>query len=332
MSARNRIFPVFVSHLGCPHACVFCNQHEITGTAAAEAMRQLNSLIERPPEKTAYELAFYGGSFTAIPEEEQCCYLEAAKRAMELGRVCAIRLSTRPDAVTPEILNRLCHYGVKTVELGAQSMQDPVLERSGRGHSAEDVCRASRMIQNAGLGLVLQMMTGLPGDNDEGAEDTARRLIELKPDAVRIYPTVIVRGTELEKLWRSGRYCEHTVEDAVRVCAKLLPMFEAAGIPVIRLGLNPTDELSSGGALAGAYHPALGELVRSRVLRNRAEQIMTDMHCEGRDVTIHIPEKNLSQMLGQKHCNTVWLKERFSLKELEVIPNPAVSDMEIEKK
>ena len=259
MSARNRIYPVFIPHLGCPHACVFCNQHEITGAAAEEAMRQLNSLTELPPQEEPYELAFYGGSFTAIPVPQQLRYLNTAKRAKEKGVIHTIRLSTRPDAVNPETLERMKQFGVRTVELGAQSMRDEVLTASGRGHSAGDVQNASRMIHEAGLNLVLQMMTGLPGDDDDGAEDTARQLIALRPDAVRIYPTVIVRGTELEARWRAGEYREHTVEDAVRVCARILPLFEAAGIPVIRLGLNPTEELSGGAALAGAYHPALGD-------------------------------------------------------------------------
>ena len=330
MSARNRIYPVFIPHLGCPHACVFCNQHEITGAAAEEALQQLNSLAENPPQEGAYELAFYGGSFTAIPEAQQLRYLEAARRAADRGAVSSIRLSTRPDAVTKEILERLKRYGVGTVELGAQSMQDPVLLAAGRGHSAEDVRRASALIRQAGLSLVLQMMTGLPGDDDDGAVDTARRLIALRPDAVRIYPTVIVRGTELERRWRRGEYREHTVEDAVRVCARLLPLFEAAGIPVIRLGLNPTDELSRGAALAGAYHPALGELVRSRVLRDRAEQRLAEMHCEGGRVTIQVPEKKLSQMLGQKRCNVEWLKNRFRLTALEVSPDSGITDLVIE--
>jgi histone acetyltransferase (RNA polymerase elongator complex component) len=331
MSARNRIYPVFIPHLGCPHACVFCNQHEITGAAAEEALRKLNSLTENPPQGAAYELAFYGGSFTAIPEAQQQRYLEAAGRARDCGAVSSIRLSTRPDAITPEILERLKQYGVGTVELGAQSMQDRVLRASGRGHSAEDVRRASAMIREAGLSLVLQMMTGLPGDDDNGAVDTAVHLVALQPDAVRIYPTVIVRGTELERLWRRGMYQEHTVEDAVRVCARLLPLFQAAGIPVIRLGLNPTDELSGGAALAGAYHPALGELVRSRVLRNRAERQLAEMNCEGEAVTIRVPEKKLSQMLGQKRCNVIWLKERFHPAVLEVCPDPEITDLVIEK-
>jgi histone acetyltransferase (RNA polymerase elongator complex component) len=187
------------------------------------------------------------------------------------------------------------------------------------------------MIREAGLSLVLQMMTGLPGDDDNGAVDTAVQLVALQPDAVRIYPTVIVRGTELERLWRRGEYREHTVEDAARICARLLPLFDAAGIPVIRLGLNPTDELSGGAALAGAYHPALGELVRSRVLRNRAEQEMEKLHCKGEHVRIRVPEKKLSQMLGQKRCNVEWLKERFFLAGLEVCPDLEISELVIEK-
>ena len=330
MSARKRIYPVFIPHLGCPHACVFCNQNEITGAAAEEALRKLNSLTENPPQGAACELAFYGGSFTAIPAEQQLRYLEAAGQARACGAISTIRLSTRPDAVTPEILERLRRYGVETVELGAQSMRDRVLRASGRGHSAEDVRRASEMIREAGLSLVLQMMTGLPEDDDDGAVDTACQLIALKPDAVRIYPTVIIRGTELERRWRRGEYQEHTVEDAVRVCALLLPLFEAAGIPVIRLGLNPTDELSGGAALAGAYHPALGELVRSRILRNRAEQQLAEMRCKGEYVTIRVPEKKLSQMLGQKRRNVTWLKERFHLGALEVCPDPEITDLVIE--
>ena len=331
MSARNRIYPVFIPHLGCPHACVFCNQHEITGAAAEEALRKLNSLTENPPQGAAYELAFYGGSFTALPTEQQLRYLEAAGRARDCGAVSSIRLSTRPDAVTPEILERLKRYGVGTVELGAQSMQEAVLRASGRGPSAEDVRRASAMIREAGLSLVLQMMTGLPGDDDNGAVDTAVQLVALQPDAVRIYPTVIVRGTELERLWRRSMYQEHTVEDAVRVCARLLPLFQAAGIPVIRLGLNPTDELSGGAALAGAYHPALGELVRGRVLRNRVERQLAEMNCKGEAVTIRVPEKLLSQMLGQKRCNVIWLKEHFLLAELKVCPDRESMDLIIEK-
>ncbi len=318
MTPKNRILPIFIPQLGCPHACVFCNQNEITGAALSEAFRQAERLAGLPAQHGKQELAFYGGSFTAIPVSQQIRFLSCARDALENGAVSAIRLSTRPDAISPSVLERLRRYGVSTIELGAQSMLDPVLKLSGRNHTAEDVRRAALLIREGGFRLVLQMMTGLPGDDDKGAVYTASELIALRPDAVRIYPTVIVRGTELERLWRTGQYREHTVEDAVRVCAELLPMFEAADIPVIRLGLNPTDELSSGGAVAGAYHPALGEMVRSRVLRSRAESLLENMNCVGKTVVITVPNRCLSQMIGQKRSNLLWLTDRFKLSGLRI--------------
>ena len=340
MSARREILPVFIPHLGCTHACVFCNQSAITDRDAENALRALDEMLsscapcgagfdtrcENSPtgkqdgSRQGRELAFYGGSFTAIPPEQQLVYLEKAKKALDAGLIASVRLSTRPDAIDAETLGRLRRYGVSTVELGAQSMQDEVLRMSGRGHTAGDVRRAAQCIREAGFSLGLQMMTGLPGDDDEGALRTARELIRLRPDFVRIYPTVIVRGTALERLWREGSYREHTVEDAVRVCSRLLPLFREAGIPVIRLGLNPTDRLSSGDALAGAYHPALGELVYSRILRNRMEDLLSPLACAGRDVEILVPPARLSQAIGQKKCNLVWLTDRFRLASLRILP------------
>ena len=252
MSARRSILPVFVPHMGCPHACVFCDQRRISGQRKTVTPEDVRALVKQaaalPRSGAARQLAFYGGSFTAIPETVQDALLEAGREAMEAGQVDSLRLSTRPDAVDERILERLWSFGVRTIELGTQSMDEEVLRRSGRGHSAEDLRRAARMIREAGFELILQMMTGLPGDTLEKSLYTARELITLEPDGVRIYPTVIVRGTELFDLWRRGEYREHTVEEAVDWCARLLPLFEEAGIPVIRLGLNPTEELSKAGS------------------------------------------------------------------------------------
>ncbi len=324
MMPRNRILPVFIPHLGCPHQCVFCNQNEITGTVAAKALAELEKYCTAPGAADC-ELALYGGSFTTLPVTEQLCYLDTAR-----GNFRSIRLSTRPDAIDRETLCRLLDYGVATIELGAQSMRDEVLTLSGRGHSAEDVRQATRMIHEAGFKLVLQMMTGLPGDDDDGAVYTAEELISLQPDAVRIYPTVIVRGTELERRWREGEYQEHTVEDAVRVCACLLPLFEKAKIPVIRLGLNPTEELSGGAAVAGAYHPALGELVRSRILRNEMEALLQDTDCDGKEVTIRVPAQRLSQAIGQKKSNLIWLKSRFPALNIRIAVGDQDDDLHID--
>lgn len=322
MSAREHIIPVFVPHWGCPNDCVFCNQRRITGQRVSATAETVKTAIENAallPAGVKRQLAFYGGSFTAIPAAEQEELLSAGKAALDAGQISAIRLSTRPDAVDEAVLSRLRRYGVETVELGAQSMDGEVLRLSGRGHTPEDVERASRLLKEGGFRLILQMMTGLPGDSPEKDIATAERLIALRPDGVRIYPTVIVRDTALYDLWRSGRYAEHTVEEAVQVCARLLPLFEAAGIPVIRLGLNPTEELSGGGAVGGAYHPALGELVKSRLCRERLEETLSALPGAKR-VTLGVHPSLLSQMLGQKRENVRYLEGKFALLGLKIRP------------
>ena len=321
MSAREQIIPVFVPHLGCPHACVFCNQRRISGAqqpATAQTVREsLKEAAALPRNGAKRQLAFYGGSFTAIPALQQEELLAAAQEALQRGEIDALRLSTRPDAIDSETLERLRRYGVETVELGAQSMDDEVLRLSGRGHTAADVERAAALVKGAGFRLILQMMTGLPGDSPEKSLETARRLIALRPDGVRIYPTVIVRDTALCDLWQAGLYREHTVEDAVELCARLVPLFEAAGVPIIRLGLNPTEELSGGAAVAGAYHPALGELVKSRVLYYRALELMAKAKVSG-GVTLGVQASLLSQMIGQHRENVKRLKAALELDGLRI--------------
>ena len=321
MSARASIIPVFVPHLGCPHACVFCNQRRISGAQRAATAEDVKNSIEQAaaflPQGGKRQLAFYGGSFTAIPGDQQEALLSAAREALDRGEIDATRLSTRPDAIDDEVLARLRRFGVETVELGAQSMDDEVLRLSGRGHTAADVERASKQVQAAGFKLILQMMTGLPGSTDEKDIETARKIIALRPDGVRIYPTVIVRDTALCDMWRAGEYREHTVEDAVRVCAEILPLFEAVEIPVIRLGLNPTDELTGGAAVAGAYHPALGELVKSRILLNKARALLCGT-APGSRVTLTVGKGKTSQMTGQHRENLRKLTEEFRLAEIKI--------------
>lgn len=317
MTPRRCILPIFVPHAGCPNDCVFCNQKRISGSllpASAETVRDAVSVLE---PGSGYELAFYGGSFTAIPEAEQDALLAAVIPVRESGAVSAIRVSTRPDAITEEKLARLRLYGVETVELGAQSMCNEVLLRSGRGHTSEDTVKAAKLVKDAGFTLILQMMTGLPGGDDARDIETARAIAALRPDGVRIYPTVIIQNTPLEELWRAGKYRAHTVEDAVRVCARILPIFDSAGIPVIRLGLNPSDELSGGAAVAGAYHPALGELVRSRLWRDKAEAMLSGVE-PGEEVVLGVARSRISVMTGQHRANVSYLQERFALRSVRV--------------
>lgn len=323
MSARESIIPVFVPHLGCPNDCVFCNQRRISGSTMPAAPDDVEKAISNaaalPRTGVKRQLAFYGGSFTAIPAAEQTALLAAAKAHLDTGEIDAIRLSTRPDAIDEAILKRLKYYGVETIELGAQSMCDEVLLIAGRGHTAADVEAASKMIKAAGFRLILQMMTGLPGDTKERSIETAKKIIALAPDGVRVYPTVIVRDTALFDLWQAGRYKEHSVEEAVDWCAALVPLFEAAGIPIIRLGLNPTEELSGGAAAGGAYHPALGELVKSRLMLYRAREVLAGVQ-PGAAVVLGTEAGRISQLVGQHRCNVAALTVEFGLRALKVRP------------
>ena len=328
MSARASVIPVFVPHLGCPKACVFCDQRRISGKLRPADARDVHRAVREagePRPNQRRELAFYGGSFTAIPEARQIELLEAAREERERGQIHALRLSTRPDAIDERVLERLRRYGVETIELGVQSMDDRVLELAGRGHSASQARKAAGLVREFGFRLILQMMTGLPGDSGEESVRTARELIALQPDGVRIYPTVILRGTALYELWQRGEYREHTVEDAVEICARILPLFQAAGIPVIRLGLNPTEELSGGEAAGGAYHPALGELVMSRVWLEKARALLSAVP-PGSRVILAAPERQLSQVIGQHRGNLRALEAEFSLRELRIRADKTLCD------
>ena len=333
MSARRSIIPVFVPHLGCPHMCVFCNQRRISGEQAPATARDVEKAIiegrARLPEGTGATLAFYGGSFTAIPASDQEELLAAANPFLRDGTISDIRLSTRPDAIDGATLERLRKYGVRTVELGVQSMDPEVLRLSERGHTPEDARRAAKMVRDAGFELILQMMTGLPGDTPEKSLDTAREFVTLGPDGVRVYPTVIIRDTPLYDMWRAGLYREHTVEDAVELCADISEVFDAAGIPIVRLGLNPTDDLSGGDAAGGAYHPALGELVLSRRYLRREAALLSEKD-RGRDVVFAVKRGRVSAATGQKRANAETLKRDFHVKSVRFTERD-IPDMCVER-
>ena len=328
--ARRDVYPVFIPHLGCPNECVFCDQRRISGSPLPASGRDVAAALERAKADglSGLELAYYGGSFTAVAPALQEELLTAAQPYRADGTIGLIRLSTRPDAINGATIERLRRFGVSMVELGAQSMDDAVLAASARGHTAAETEAAARELRAAGFTLVLQMMTGLPGADRESDIGTARRLIALQPDGVRIYPTVIVENTELCDMWRAGTYREHTVEDAVETCAAILPLFETAGIPVIRLGLNPTEELSGGAAVAGAYHPALGELVRSELMRRQAAVLLRDVPA-GSSVTLGVAPNRVSAMTGQHRRNIERLTEEFQLSALRVRAVPEARDNEI---
>ena len=320
MSPKRRIIPVFVPHVGCPNNCVFCDQKKISGAAAPASPEDVSRAIENAaaviPEGETAELAFYGGSFTAIPTSEQEALLAAARRYDIVG---PIRVSTRPDKIDADAIALLKAYGVETVELGAQSMDDEVLRLSGRGHKAADTERAAELVKGSGLDLILQMMTGLPGDTAEKTLATARKLCSMRPAGVRIYPTVIIRATPLEEMWRAGLYKEHTVAEAVEWCVPVVQTFWDAKIDIIRLGLNPTDDLSGGTAVAGAYHPALGTLVYSRLYLELARELLAGAGELDR-ATLGVDPRAVSYMAGLRRENTLALEKEFAPVKIKIVP------------
>lgn len=304
---RHANVALFVPMNGCPHACSFCNQKSITGRAAQPTPRDVVSaartaLQSLGPAAGSAEIAFFGGSFTAVDRGYMLSLLEAAAPFVGSGAFSGIRISTRPDCVDPGILSLLKRYGVDAVELGAQSMDDRVLALNGRGHTAARVEAAAALIRSSGLSLGLQMMTGLFGDTPAGARKTAERLAALSPDCVRIYPAIVLKGTELGRLFLSGAYLPPTLEETVELCAGLLDFFEARGIPVIRLGLHATPELERD-RLAGPWHPAFRELCESRRFLRRIRAELAGRAAPKGAVTLRVNPRDLSAAIGQRKCN-----------------------------
>ncbi len=242
------IIPIFVPHLGCPNDCVFCNQKSISGEKKQVTSEDVRKIIEEHlkyiKQDSNVEVAFFGGSFTAIEEKKQNELLEVAFEFIKSGKVKSIRISTRPDFINKDILKRLKKYKVKTIELGVQSSNDYILKRARRGHTFEDVKKASKLIRWYGFNLGHQMMVGLPESSKLDEINTAKQLIKLKPKMVRIYPVLVIKNTKLEKDYLDGTYKPYTVVQAVEVCKDLVKMFVKKNINVIRIGLQPTEEIS----------------------------------------------------------------------------------------
>jgi len=323
------IIPFFIPHSGCPHQCVFCNQKKITGqnksAEVSSVPQRINDYLKSDATDEAVQIAFYGGSFTALPVETQKAYLEASRPFIESGQAKGIRLSTRPDSINREILALLKGYHVQTIELGAQSMDDRVLSLSGRGHSAVDTENAARLLREEGFLVGLQLMPGLPGDSAEKFIDTVDKIIALKPDFVRLYPALVIKGTPLEGLYMRGQYTPLSLDEAVSFCSQALLKFEDAGIEVIRIGLQPTEELEKPGTiLAGPYHPAFRQVVESSILLDRMKALLTNSKPSRLEVTFLVNPGDISAAVGQKRSNTECLKNQFALKIIHVRPDQSV--------
>lgn len=303
--SRHANISIFVPHIGCTHRCSFCNQYAITAQTKAPQPEDVFAAVEAAKESPHYcakktELAFFGGSFTAIEKQYMCALLEAAQTALKKGEISGIRLSTRPDAVPTETLALLKKYGVTAIELGCQSLKEEVLLKNHRGHTVQDTVLAAHRIHSFGFELGLQMMTGLYGDTNSGALQTAQIIASLQPETVRIYPTVVLKNTALAKLLQQGLYQPQTLAEAVELTAQLLNFFESRHIRVIRVGLHSIEEKNF---LAGPWHPAFGELCASRVLRNRVLALLKQQKIAPGEVLVTVPQGQLSKMLGQHKEN-----------------------------
>lgn len=317
------IIPFFIPHSGCPHQCVFCNQKSITGRSRSDdaasipdtVARYLNARTRRGP----VQVAFYGGSFTALSFDAQRGLLEAVRPFIEKRQVETIRLSTRPDCISPAVIELLRAHHVTIVELGAQSMDDRVLSLAGRGHAAADTASAVRLLKDARFTVGLQLMPGLPGDNAPRFASTLGEVVRLAPDFVRLYPALVLRGTPLESLYRSGQFTPLTLDDAILLCAEALLKFEQAGIKVIRMGLQPTEELEKPGTIvAGPYHPSFGEMVESAILLERMRAALKSMAAAPLRVEFYVHPRDVSAAAGHRRRNIERLKKEFCLQEVRI--------------
>lgn len=316
MKKKHYNIPIFVPHIGCPHDCVFCNQRHITGVQSKVTADDVSRIIEEhlefiDGENSCVEVAFFGGSFTGIDFSLQTELMKAAYKYIKEGRVHSLRCSTRPDCIDEKILDNLKKYGMKTIELGVQSTDSEVLLKSGRGHGREEVFKASRLIKTHGFSLGLQMMLGLPGDTWEKSVKTAEDIISLKPDCVRIYPTLVVSDTALYDMYTDGRYTPITLEYSVDLGAHLMEKFEENSIDVIRIGLQTTDNINAQ-TVVGPYHDAMGELVHGRMYRNRIEKIIEENNISG-DFIYTVPKSHVSKAIGHGRENVNYFKEKFNV-------------------
>ncbi|AJE03688.1 elongator complex protein 3 [Geobacter pickeringii] len=328
------IVPFFISHQGCPHRCVFCDQRTISGRGgefpADEELRAAVAAAAVSRGGRPVEVAFYGGTFTSIPRTEQQRLLGVLQPLLAAQVIASVRISTRPDAVDGESARFLRDHGVTTVELGVQSMDDRVLAASGRGHNAADTERAFSVLREEGIAVGAQLMPGLPGDTAESSLASLRRVLSLGPSCLRIYPTVVVEGTELAELWRCGRYTPLERDAAVSLCARMLRLATEAGVPVIRIGLQPTEELEAPGTiLAGPWHSAFRQLVEGELWCELLLRL-TDGIPPGSGVRLICAPTRVSDVVGQRRRNLERLATERGVRVVRVDTVPAFPPFDLE--
>lgn len=320
---KEYIIPIFVPHLGCPNQCTFCNQKKISGQLKKVTAKDVEETIEyylkNFKDKNKYvEVAFFGGSFTAIDVKKQIELLEAVQEYIINKKVNSIRISTRPDCIDKEILKRMKKYRVKTIELGVQSTNNYILNRCKRGHTGEDVKKASKLIRAHGFVLGHQMMIGLPESTKQDEINTAKELIKLKPKIVRIYPVLVIKDTELADEYERGEYLPLTVGQAVERCKEVVDLFNRNKINVIRIGLQNTEEITDpnskeSSVIAGPYHPAFRQLVEASMWYDSIVDKIKKINAKVKKVKIIANELNINNIIGHKKDNIVKLKDTYDV-------------------
>lgn len=319
---KQYIIPIFVPHLGCPNDCIFCNQKSISGQkkniTKEEAKNTINNYLKNIEKNSQVEIAFYGGSFTAIEEKLQEELLQVANEYVKNGQVESIRISTRPDCIDKKILKRLKKYKVKTIELGVQSANNYILKRANRGHTFEDVKKASRMIRWNGFKLGHQMMVGLPESTKIDEINTAKALIKLKPKIVRIYPVLVIKNTKLEKEFKEGIYEPMTLVQAIETCKELVRVFADNKVEIIRIGLQNTEEITDPGnknseVIAGPYHPAFRQLVESALWYDSIVGKIKKLNVKVKKVEVTVNPNDANNVIGHKKENIEKLKDTYDV-------------------
>ena len=326
--------PIFISHFGCPNACVFCNQVKINGRETDVTIEDLRNIIDEYlkilPKDSYKEVAFFGGTFTGISLGKQKEYLEGVKEYLDKGLVQGIRLSTRPDYINKEVLDQLKKYNVTTIELGVQSLDEDVLRKSARYYPIEVVYEASKLIKSYGIDLGIQLMLGLPGSTFETDFETAKKVVEIMPQNARVYPTLIIKDTEMERMYQRGEYEVFTLDEAIKRCRKIISLLELNGINIIRVGLQPSDDLRNGGvAVEGAFHPAFRELVDGEIYFDFLKKIKEK---DGK-LNIILNERLVSRVVGLKRKNLKRLGEiNFTINNEISISKIIVNDVEYSRR
>lgn len=323
--------PVFIPHLGCPNNCVFCNQRSISGKKSFEAesvIPEIEEVLATLKDGTEAEIAFFGGSFTGIDRELMISLLDIAQKYIDDGKVSGIRLSTRPDYISKEIIDILRRYGVKTVELGIQSMDDKVLEASKRGHTSAQTREACKLVKEAGFDLIGQMMVGLPGANVESEKNTARAICDMGADGARAYPTVVFYETELCEMSKAGAYSPLSENDAVMRTKEVLKVFDAFGVPCIRVGLCASENLSSPEAVfGGANHSAIGEMAIGEIFYEKMDELISALTPEERSkkyMIFYVPKGCTSKAVGQKRKNILRLCDKYSIYKIKILEKNSI--------